>query len=363
MCRPHGARLWHNTLAVENLYSIPPLRMARIACELRPEGVITIPVEQRGNLLRGTFGALFRKLVCDPICNDVANCPRHGTCPHELLFAPKDQTGPRSRPNAPPRAYLFRPPLDPESCFSTSHPLRFELRLFGDGIATASLFLRTFQLMSQSRDPARRVHLDSAYTLDWNDAPCAELVRAGQLTGEQPQALDFSGFFNEEISPDGASIEFLSPMWLREKPAEPAGGERAPKIRPGICERQRERSQDLRVPTFPALIRHVRDRVSDLCRLYERKLWDPRGTDIEEAARRAERVDWDGRWTKFNRDSTRTDEEMPLQGFVGTISCRGIDPRLWPLLRIGQEVHAGREVVWGHGLYRARANKAGENCT
>jgi hypothetical protein len=322
-----GAGLWHNALAMESLYSIPPLRMARVLCELQPEGVVSIPVEQRGNLLRGAFGTLFRRLVCDPACGDAAHCPRKGTCPHELLFAPRWPAGAHFGMGTPPRAYLFRPPLDPNPCFSSAHPLQFELRLFGEAISTAVLFLRTFQLLASNGIADRRMHLESAWGLDWNNNRCAELVRAGQLTGELAPVLDFTGCFREQERSDAATVAFISPTWIREK------------------------GHDLRVPTLPALICRARDRISMLCRLYEGREWEAEFAAVGHHASQAQTDDWNGDWVEYPRLSTRTDEEMPLAGFVGTITCHGIDPRLWPLLRIGQEIHVGRQIVWGHGRY------------
>jgi hypothetical protein len=89
-----------------------------------------------------------------------------------------------------------------------------------------------------------------------------------------------------------------------------------------------------------------------LCRLYEELEWQAGFAAIGQAADKATVCDWEGGWVEYSRPSTRTDEEMPLAGFRGTISCKGIDPRLWPLLRIGEEIHVGRQVVWGHGLFQ-----------
>lgn len=343
--------MWHNALAMESLYSVPPLRMGRVLCELRPEGLVSIAVEERGNLLRGAFGTLFRRLVCDPACSDAAHCPRNGTCPHELLFSPRWPAGTKVGLSSPPRAFLFRPPLDTDPCFTVSRPLRFELRLFGEAISTASLFLRTFQLLADSRVADRRMHLASAYALDWNGNPCAELVRAGQLTGEQPPALDFAGIFSKEDRPTSATIEFLSPTWLREQARDPRATLPA-LASPPVVRNYGAKSRDLRVPTFPALVCHIRDRISMLCRLYEGRQWQASFTAIGHAASQAVAGDWEGRWVTYPRISTRTGEEMPLAGFRGTVTCQGIDPRLWSLLRIGEEIHVGRQVVWGHGWFR-----------
>jgi hypothetical protein len=315
---------------MENLYSVPPLRMARVYCELRPEGVVTIPVEERGNLLRGAFGTLFRRLVCDPACDDAAHCPRNGSCPHELLFAPKWPAGARFGLETPPRAFLFQPSLDPDPCFTASHPLQFEVRLFGDAISTTSLFLRTFQLLASNGVVGRRMHLVSAFGLDWEGNPSAELVRGGQLTREQPLALDFTRFFSDQQEPDEATIEFLTPTWLREN------------------------GHDLKEPKLRAMVCRIRDRIAMLSYLYEGQEWQADREAIGQAARQSTVFDWKGGWVQSPRMSTRTGEEMPLGGFRGTVNFKGIDPRLWSLLRIGAEIHVGRQVVWGHGLYRIR---------
>jgi hypothetical protein len=316
---------------MESLYSIPPLRMARIMCELRPEGLVSIAVEQRGNLLRGAFGTLFRRLVCVPACSDAAHCPRHGTCPHELLFAPRWPSGAHVGLESPPRAFLFRPPLDPDPCFTASRPLRFELRLFGEAISTAVLFLRTFQLLADRRVADRRIHLDSAYALDWSGSPCAELVRGGQLTGAHPLALDFASFFGDWNCSGATTIQFLTPTWLREN------------------------GHDLHVPTYSAMTCRIRDRISMLCRLYEGKEWNANFAAIGQAAALTTAGDWNGGWVTYPRISTRTGEEMPLGGFRGAVTWQDIDPRLLPLLRMGEEIHVGRQVVWGHGRYRLQS--------
>jgi hypothetical protein len=297
-------------------------------CELRPEGLVSIAVEQRGNLLRGAFGTHFRSLVCDPACNGYADCPRKGSCPHELLFAPKWPAGARIGLGTPPRAYLFRPPLDPNPCFTSSRPLRFEVRMFGEAISTASLFLRTFQLLASNGIADRRMHLISAHSLDWNDNPCAELVRAGRLTREQPLVLNFASFFREEGGPDEATIEFLSPTLLNMK------------------------GEDPKEPAFSALICRLSDRIDWLCQFYEGQKWQARFSAIKQASIGTTKTKLGGGWKEISRISNRTDEEMPLNGFQGTITYHGVDPRLWAMLRIGAEIHVGGKVVWGHGRYR-----------
>ena len=124
-----------------------------------------------------------------------------------------------------------------------------------------------------------------------------------------------------------ATIECLTPMWLKE------------------------RGQDVRVPTIAVLVQRIRDRLSMLCNFHEGKEWNALFAEIRECAEKAENLKCEGEWVHSSRFSSRTDKAMPMGGFVGKVSCGGIDPALWPLLRIGEEIHAGRFAVWGQGWY------------
>jgi len=116
-----------------------------------------------------------------------------------------------------------------------------------------------------------------------------------------------------------------------------------------------ERNRNLVVPTLTGLINGVRRRISMLCDLYERTAWEADAGAISSAAKLATTVDWQSHSkTPYRRTSTRTGQQMPMDGFLGTVVFDGVDPRLWPLLLMGQEVHAGSHTVWGHGWFRAR---------
>jgi hypothetical protein len=311
------------------LFAVPPLRVARLSVELRLGQRLHLPLEQRGNVLRGAFGGIFQRLVCDPSCPGAATCPRSQECAYAQLFEPR-WPGDAIRAGEAPRGFLFRPPLTRDPEFGPHRPLRFELRLFGKAVASAELFLRTFQLFAQHGLADRAVRLESVQSVDWAGAPHATLVQEGHITQERPFVLGVEPFMDAGHASSIAAFEFLTPMWLRD------GG------------------RDLRVPTFAGLIQRVRDRISMLCRIYEGQEWLADFGAIGRSADRATTLDWDGNWVQPGRVSTRTGQTMPMGGFQGTITCDGIYPELWPLLLIGQEIHAGRHAVWGDGWYRVQ---------
>ena len=45
------------------LYTPPPLRVARLLFELEPQTHLYLPLEIRGNVLRGAFGTIFQRVV------------------------------------------------------------------------------------------------------------------------------------------------------------------------------------------------------------------------------------------------------------------------------------------------------------
>jgi hypothetical protein len=322
-----------------NIYSVPPLRVARLMVELRPEQPLHLPLEHRGNVLRGAFGRIFQRQVCDPDCPGAATCLRREDCPYAQIFEPRWPDGASFGMETAPRGFLFRPPLSSDPEFGPHRAVRFELRLFGKGIEYAEHFLRAFRLFSQFGLADRAVHLRSVIALDWSGRTLASLVADGQPTNSRAVPLTLTGFFSEHIQVSEAAIEFVTPTWLREQ------------------------GHDLRVPTFSGLVQRVRDRISMLSRIHEKAEWQADFRAIGQLADQAVTVDWDGRWVKPGRTSTRTGQTMPLGGFVGFVHCSGVDAALWPLLQMGQEVHAGRHAVWGQGWFRIQPCERGRKVT
>ncbi len=59
------------------------------------------------------------------------------------------------------------------------------------------------------------------------------------------------------------------------------------------------------------------------------------------------------RWHEWTRYSSRQHTLMELGGLLGTFELSGPDlAPLWPLLWLGQWVHAGKGTTFGLGAYR-----------
>jgi hypothetical protein len=310
------------------LFEAPKLRMVRLRFELAPESPLHLPLEERGNVLRGAFGTVFRQTVCTPDCSGAVKCPRRETCAYAMLFEPGWRAGAaRFGVGDAPRPFVFRPPLDPNPHFGRERPLFFELRLFGQAIEVAQFFIHAFQALALVGFQGRRVHLASVYSLDWDDTLDKALVLDGATTRNLPLILGFEELCGKRCLVGPLRIDFLTPTWLRHAGA------------------------DQRVPSPEALIYRIRDRLSFLSLIYEGREWQADYGSIGKLARQIHLSYAEGGWAELSRRSTRTGQVMPMSGFVGTAIYENLPPALWPLLVVGQEIHVGRFAVWGNGAY------------
>jgi hypothetical protein len=310
------------------LYTVPPLRMARLRFELRPRTSVTLPPWRGGEILYGAFGTVLRRTACDPRCPGAESCPRRAECVYAKLFEPAAPMASRVGETGSRKAFLFRAPLDGGSDFTPYRPLTFELRLFGETIASWGIFIDVFQRLSATGLADRLVDLVSVLSLDWKGTSARILFDDGRATDAEPIQLDFHSFLDRPAPGSRARVEFLTPTLLKDRRAHS------------------------RIPTVAALVRRLRDRLSLLSLLWEGSEWQAEYKAIGEAAERAVMEKFEGGWDVHERHSTRTRRDMPVEGFRGSVFYDSVDPELWPLLRIGEEIHVGQHAVWGNGRYR-----------
>lgn len=310
------------------LYTVPPLHMARLRFEIRPQTTVGLPPWRCGEVLYGAFGAILRRTACDPLCSGAESCPRRAECVYARLFEPAIPIGRHFGETAARKAFLFRSPRDGDSDFTPLKPLLFELRLFGEAIASWRVFVDVFRRLSTCGLADRAVELVSVLSLDWAGTSARILFEDRQLTAAEPLTLDFQSFFGCAAAGSRARIEFLTPTLLKDRRAQS------------------------RIPALASLVRRLRDRISLLSLLWERSEWQAEYRAIGDLAEKSVVQKFDGGWSAHDRYSTRTRRDMPVEGFRGSVFYDSVDPQLWPLLRIGQEIHVGQHAVWGNGQYR-----------
>jgi len=310
------------------LYTVPPLHMARLRFEIRPQTSLDLPPWRGGEVLYGAFGTILRRTACDTHCAGADSCPRRAACLYAGLFEPQVPIGRHFGETGARKAFLFRTPRDGDSEFTPLRPLFFELRLFGAAIESWKIFVDVFRQLATTGLADRAVELVSVLSLDWEGTSARILFENWRMTTAEPLKLDFHSLFDGAVLGSRARIEFLTPTLLKDR-----------------------RTQS-RIPTLAALIRRLRDRVSLLSLLWEGNEWQAEYRAIGDLAEKGVMEKFDGGWSAHDRHSTRTRCDMPVEGFRGSVFYESVDPQLWPLLRIGQEIHVGQHAVWGNGQYR-----------
>ncbi len=324
-----------------NSIVFPPLRFARLHLALRPQAPLFLPLEWRGNKLRGALGEILHARECRPDCPGVAQCPHRAECAYAALFAPQISASDSAqavlasgRPLAGmsniPRHFLLRPPLDSEPVFGPHRPLCFELRLFGAAMAAYRFFIETFAALEAYGFTAQRVpvRLESVWTLDQRSLPHTLLWQDGVAGDALPLPLALKQYPNHQFRGHRLRIDYFTRTSIKHL---------------GKTEQ---------VPSLPGLVARLCDRLAALCQWAEQKPWPADLVELKRLAHAGEIAEIRGGWELAERTSTRTGETMDLSGFRGSVLYHHVAPELAPLLAWGQEIHAGRAAVWGNGWYR-----------
>jgi hypothetical protein len=294
----------------------------------RSAGTLFFPAYKSGNIVRGAFGGIFRKLVCIPSCHDAKTCDIRANCPYARVFEPQAARG--EGPSGLvdwPRPFVFRAAhLDGRTVLQED-AFHFDVHIFDVRDPALPYFVLAFaQLAREGLGPGRgRAELTRVDQLDLNEARVAQVFDGEQfLMPEQaaPNIVDLS-----------EATEHVGRVWVRfATPTELKAGHQ-------VADR----------PEFGILFGRLRDRISTLRALYGA---GPLEIDFRAMGERAVTVRMtrcELQRTEVERLSSRTGQWHPLGGFVGEAEYEGELGEFLPYLRLGKWVGVGRQTVWGKG--------------
>ena len=290
-------------------------RFFRLRFEFAALDDLHFPAGKSGNILRGGFGAVFRKIACAPGCPGAAVCERRAECPYARIFEPRAALGEGPSGLADwPRPFVFR----------ASH-------LDGRTIRRGGRFhfgLHVFDV----RQPA----------LPYFERAFAELAREGLGPGRGRAEL--SGV--HALTLEGAPLPEPAPVELPLEPDRPAR-----RIRVRFVTPTQLKGADR--PEFGPLFARLRDRISTLSALYG---GGPLAIDFSGMGRRAAAVSMtrcDLERVEIERRSSRTGQVHSLGGFTGEAEYEGALTEFLPYLGAGRWTGVGRHTVWGQGELHA----------
>ena len=302
------------------------------------------PLHQSGNILRGAFGTIFRRIACEPQCPGALHCEIAQDCPYAQVFEPRWESGPSGLTD-PPRAFVFRPTglegrnLQPGEAFS------FDLHLFSPRPDLLAYFVLAFrQLGVEGIGPGRaRVELVRVNAVNETGEPGAAVFENGSLAGSAGEGIALNLSAHEpatQPAPGILRIQFLTPTEFKE-----AGS---------VAVR----------PEFGPLFRRLANRIGNLCALYQSERPAANLEALTHAADRMRIVGGTVSWAEVERRSSKTGQRHSLGGFTGTVDYQadyqGNYGPFLPWLRAARWTGVGRQTVWGKGSIEAvEVNAAG----
>jgi hypothetical protein len=313
--------------------AVPPLRqqcafsLYAFRFTFRAQDPLYFPPAKAGNIIRGAFGTIFRKLACLPECTDPRTCPVRASCPYARMFEPHGEgEGPSGLADRP-RPFVFRAAHLDGCRVSPGETFHFDVHIFDLRDPALAYFILSFaQLAREGLGPGRGR---------------AELVRTDQL-GEDgtPRALAF----------DGSTLRagsLLPPISLSLEPSRrPVHRVRVTFVTPT----ELKAGGDLVLkPEFGVLFARIRDRLSALSAFYGHGPLELDFRGLAERAARVRLVRSSLRWTETTRRSSKTGQEHPFGGFTGPVEYEGELGEFLPYLEAARWTGVGRQTVWGKG--------------
>ena len=278
------------------------------------------PAGKSGNVIRGAFGSIFRKLACVPHCPGARDCELRASCAYARIFEPAAITPVPSGLGDWPRPFVFRAAHLDGQTVAPCDEFHFDLHLFYPRAAELAYFVQAFAQVAREGLGPRRGRADLVAV---DQIGASRVYQDGTLKATTPPMV-------LPLAPDGPvsrlSVRFLTPTELK-------GGQ-------GISKR----------PEFGVLFGRIRDRLSTLRALYGP---GPLSIDFKALGERAGGVKMtrcELRWRDIERRSSKTGQRHPLGGFVGEAGYEGELGEFVPYLRAAQWVGVGRHTVWGKGV-------------
>lgn len=261
------------------------MRFTFAACES-----IHFPAGKSGNILRGAFGAIFRRMACIPQCQDVRDCELRASCPYARMFEPSATADGPSGLADWPRPFVFRATHLDGCTLAPGARFHFDLNLFDTNTPAIAYLVLTFaQLAREGLGPGRRkVELTAVEQLDDHGQASALIYDNASATVKQNVAP-----LQLNLEPRGTSVckvrvQFLTPTELK------SGQQLAAR------------------PDFGILAARIRDRISTLRQLYGP---GPLEIDFRSFGDRASRIRMtrcDLQQVDVRRQSSRTGQVHPI---------------------------------------------------
>ncbi|MEW5920378.1 MAG: CRISPR system precrRNA processing endoribonuclease RAMP protein Cas6 [Bacillota bacterium] len=307
-------------------------RLARFRFSIKagPEGLVLPPY--KGATFRGGFGSVFRRMTCAVHRQDCQDCTLREECPYAYIFetGPPPHTDALSKYESIPRPFVLEPPLETKRDYLPGEMLHFHLILIGRAGRYLPYFIIVFREMGeaglgQGRRPFSLAEV-AACGLE-EEVP----IYAAETGVVKNLDLSYSGKQLLERLPEKAArirLAFDTPVQLKDQ------------------------GKTVSRPDFHIFFRQALRRISSLAYFHQ---GEPLRVDYPALAERSRQVALTENTTRrhdWERYSRRQQQRLNMGGLVGTVVYEGALDEFLPFLVLGEQVHVGKNTVFGLGKYR-----------
>lgn len=329
-----------------------PLPVGLFRFTIAPLCPLFVPAVNKGNMLRGGFGHVFRRLCCVPQCRDAKECPLAASCPYKIIFEPSPPVGSDrlSKYQDIPRPFVFRAPQTQKARFGQGETFQFDLVLIGRALEFLPYFVLAFRELAaegiglnRAKCQLERVEAIEPALNEMQRNQCASHV----IYSGQDQLFHSNGngtlksWFESRIqmfstaNGNGAAsrinIRFLTPTYLKAE------------------------GDVVRRPEFHHVFKRLRDRIQSLSTFFGDGPLDLDFRGLGERAEEVRTVSFRFEWVERTRTSSKTGQRHELSGFIGEATYEGEFAEFLPWLASGELVHLGKHTAWGNGWVRLKA--------
>ncbi len=309
--------------------TLPPL--LRLRAHLQALDALHLP-PYAGSAWRGLLGHGLRQAACVTRARDCAGCLLLAHCVYPRVFEPPPPANAEGgRFAAPPRPYVLDiDPLAPRD-YGPREPLHLGITLLGEATRQVPYLLHALQLAGQRGLGRTHGHF--------------VLARLDQETA--PGTDDWQTVYDPALGR-------YTPLLLEHPrvPAVPVGPVRLHLLTPLRLKRQGKLVGPAQF-TPRELIFNLSGRLRLLAQHHGGDTTGLTQEPLLQAAAAMSTANRQLHWHEWTRYSSRQDTLMELGGLLGHFDLAGPGlADLWPILWLGQWVHAGKGTTFGLGAYR-----------
>jgi CRISPR-associated endoribonuclease Cas6 len=296
------------------------MKIAAFEFQLRPKKVLSLPVF-KGSTFRGTFGRALKRSICVIRNKECEDCILYANCAYPYIFDTTDENGhPVLRP------FVLQIP-EYENEYTSDQIFSLGIVLFGKAIHYLPYFIVSFQNIGERGIGKYKSKFELEKVI--NTAP---FHNSREIYTNETRLLkkDFISFTLDHVerkSIHSITLEFLTPVQLRKN------------NRP---------TSEIDFHLF----------YTSLVRRYKRLQWAHSEENTELPSYSSEELEkirtsaTDLKFNRFRRYSNRQRQEMYLMGVTGKITFEGDLTSYYPMLKIGEYIHVGKNAAFGLGQYK-----------